>query len=72
MANPYALVPSNDADFWLGVAWRVVGVLFLLTVAVRLAVRWTTSTPSRPSRRVRYAVGPEPRLDEPRGFASGA
>ena len=54
VANPYALVASPDADYWLGVAWRVVGVVLLLTVAVRLAVRWMTST--LPARRVAFVM----------------
>lgn len=54
VANAYALFPSHDADYWLGIAWRVVGVVLLLTVAVRLAVRWVTST--LPARRVAFVM----------------
>lgn len=54
VANPYAILPSSDADFWLGVAWRIVGLALMLTVAVRLAVRWLTST--LPARRVSFVM----------------
>lgn len=54
VANPYAILPSPDADYWLGVAWRIVGVVLLLTVAGRLAVRWVTS--SLPARRVSFVM----------------
>lgn len=52
--NVYAVLPSPGADFWLGVAWRVVGLALMLTVAVRLAVRWFTS--SLPARRVAFVM----------------
>lgn len=54
VANPYAILPSHDADYWLGVAWRVVGVALLLTVVARLSVRWVTST--LPARRVAFVM----------------
>ena len=54
VANPYAILPSPDADYWLGVAWRIVGVVLLLAVAGRLAVRWVTST--LPARRVSFVM----------------
>lgn len=54
VTNPYTLAPSHDADYWLGVAWRVVGVALLLTVALRLSVRWLTST--LPARRVAFVM----------------
>lgn len=52
--NSYALFPSDDADFWFGVAWRAVGLALMLTIAVRLAVRWFTS--SLPARRVSFVM----------------
>ncbi|MFF1634402.1 sensor histidine kinase [Leifsonia sp. NPDC058248] len=52
--NAYAIVPSDGADFWLGVAWRVVGLGLMLTVAVRLIMRWFQST--LPARRVAFVM----------------
>lgn len=52
--NTFAVLPSDDADFWLGVAWRAVGLALMITVAVRLAVRWFTS--SLPARRVSFVM----------------
>ena len=54
VANAYAVLPSDGADFWLGVAWRAVGLALLLTVAVRLTMRWFTST--LPARRVAFVM----------------
>ncbi len=53
-ANPYAVMPSADADYWLGIAWRLVGLGSMLVVAGRLAVRWVTS--SLPARRVAFVM----------------
>lgn len=53
-ANPYAILPSDTADFWLGIAWRVVGLALMLTVAARLIARWFTS--SLPARRVAFVM----------------
>ncbi|WP_223357799.1 sensor histidine kinase [Leifsonia sp. ZF2019] len=52
--NVYAVLPNDDADFWLGVAWRAVGLALMITIAVRLAVRWFTS--SLPARRVSFVM----------------
>ncbi|MFJ3491378.1 sensor histidine kinase [Leifsonia aquatica] len=52
--NTYAVLPSSDADFWFGVAWRGIGLALMLTIAVRLAVRWFTS--SLPARRVSFVM----------------
>jgi signal transduction histidine kinase len=52
--NPYAVLPSDTADFWLGLAWRFVGLALMLTVAGRLAARWFTS--SLPARRVAFVM----------------
>jgi signal transduction histidine kinase len=52
--NVFAVLPSDDADFWLGVAWRAAGLGLMITVAVRLAVRWFTS--SLPARRVSFVM----------------
>jgi signal transduction histidine kinase len=52
--NPYAVLPSDTADFWLGIAWRVVGLALMLIVAARLIVRWFTS--SLPARRVAFVM----------------
>lgn len=52
--NVYAVLPSDDADFWLGVAWRAVGLALMLTVAVRLTMRWFLST--LPARRVAFVM----------------
>lgn len=52
--NAYAVLPSDDADFWFGVAWRGIGLALMLTIAVRLAVRWFTS--SLPARRVSFVM----------------
>ncbi|WP_223691727.1 sensor histidine kinase [Leifsonia poae] len=54
VTNVYAVLPSEDADFWLGVAWRVVGLALMLTVAVRLTMRWVSST--LPARRVAFVM----------------
>jgi len=54
VANPYAVLPSDTADFWLGIAWRAVGLALMLTVAVRLIGRWFTS--SLPARRVAFVM----------------
>ena len=48
------MLPSPDADFWLGLGWRVVGLALLLTVAARLTGRWFTST--LPARRVAFVM----------------
>lgn len=53
-ANRYAVLPSPDADFWLGLGWRGVGLVLLLTVAVRLTMRWFSST--LPARRVAFVM----------------
>ncbi|WP_431278063.1 sensor histidine kinase [Leifsonia poae] len=53
-ANAYAVLPSDGADFWFGVAWRIVGLALMLTVAVRLTMRWFTST--LPARRVAFVM----------------
>ncbi len=52
--SAYAVLPSEGADYWLGVAWRVVGLALMITVAVRLIVRWFTS--SLPARRVAFVM----------------
>ncbi|MFF2053138.1 histidine kinase [Leifsonia sp. NPDC058194] len=52
--SAYAVLPSDDVDFWLGVAWRAAGLALMLTIAVRLAVRWFTS--SLPARRVSFVM----------------
>lgn len=52
--NPYAVLPSVTADFWLGIAWRAVGLGLMLTVAARLIARWLTS--SLPARRVAFVM----------------
>lgn len=52
--SAYAVLPSDEVDFWLGVAWRAVGLALMLTIAVRLAVRWFTS--SLPARRVSFVM----------------
>jgi signal transduction histidine kinase len=52
--NAYAVLPSDGADFWLGVAWRAVGLGLMLTVAVRLIMRWFLST--LPARRVAFVM----------------
>ncbi|RDV43798.1 transcriptional regulator [Leifsonia sp. ku-ls] len=52
--NPYAVLPSDTADFWLGIAWRAVGLALMLTVAARLIARWLTS--SLPARRVAFVM----------------
>ncbi|MFF1878281.1 sensor histidine kinase [Leifsonia sp. NPDC058230] len=52
--NAYAVLPSDGADFWLGVAWRGAGLALLLIVAVRLTMRWFTST--LPARRVAFVM----------------
>jgi signal transduction histidine kinase len=52
--NAYAVLPSEGADFWLGVGWRAAGLALLLTVAVRLTMRWFTST--LPARRVAFLM----------------
>ena len=52
--NAYAIVPSDGADFWFGVGWRLAGLALLLTVAVRLAMRWFQST--LPARRVAFVM----------------
>jgi signal transduction histidine kinase len=52
--NAYAIAPSDGADFWLGVAWRGVGLALMLTVAVRLTMRWFQST--LPARRVAFVM----------------
>ncbi|MGO4301004.1 sensor histidine kinase [Leifsonia sp. RAF41] len=54
MANPYAVLPSETADFWLGIGWRFVGLALMLTVAARLIARWFTS--SLPARRVAFVM----------------
>ncbi|GAB3573449.1 hypothetical protein GCM10027406_01930 [Leifsonia lichenia] len=54
VANAYAVVASDGADFWLGVGWRLAGLALLLTVAVRLAMRWFQST--LPARRVAFVM----------------
>jgi signal transduction histidine kinase len=53
-SNPYAVLPSDTADFWLGLAWRFVGLALMLTVAARLIARWFTS--SLPARRVAFVM----------------
>ncbi|WP_285115819.1 sensor histidine kinase [Leifsonia sp. fls2-241-R2A-40a] len=53
-SNPYAVMPSDTADFWLGLAWRFVGLALMLTVAARLIARWFTS--SLPARRVAFVM----------------
>ncbi|MFP3466208.1 sensor histidine kinase [Leifsonia sp. SIMBA_070] len=53
-ANPYAVIPSDTADFWLGLGWRFVGLALMLIVAARLIVRWFTST--LPARRVAFVM----------------
>lgn len=52
--NPYAVLPSPTADFWLGIGWRGVGLALLLIVAARLISRWFTS--SLPARRVAFVM----------------
>lgn len=52
--NPYAVLPSETADFWLGIGWRFVGLALMLTVAARLIARWFTS--SLPARRVAFVM----------------
>ncbi|MGO4534551.1 histidine kinase [Leifsonia sp. 2MCAF36] len=52
--NPYAVLPSDTADFWLGLGWRFVGLALMLTVAARLIGRWFTS--SLPARRVAFVM----------------
>lgn len=52
--NPYAALPSDSADYWLGLAWRFVGLALMLTVAARLIARWFTS--SLPARRVAFVM----------------
>ena len=52
--NPYAVLPSDTADYWLGLAWRFVGLALMLTVAARLIARWFTS--SLPARRVAFVM----------------
>ncbi len=52
--NAFAVFPSDATDYWLGVAWRAVGLALMITVAVRLAVRWFTS--SLPARRVSFVM----------------
>lgn len=54
VTNPYAVLPSVTADFWLGIAWRAVGLGLMLTVAARLIARWLTS--SLPARRVAFVM----------------
>jgi signal transduction histidine kinase len=54
VANSYAVLPSQDADYGLGFAWRIIGLGLMLTVVVRLAVRWFTS--SLPARRVSFVM----------------
>lgn len=54
VTNVYAVFPSDDADFWFGVGWRAAGLALLLTVAVRLAMRWFQST--LPARRVAFVM----------------
>ncbi|WP_374009747.1 histidine kinase [Leifsonia sp. LS-T14] len=54
VANPYAVLPSDTADFWLGLGWRFVGLALMLTVAARLIARWFTST--LPARRVAFVM----------------
>ena len=54
VANPYAVLPSDTADFWLGLGWRFVGLTLMLTVAARLIARWFTST--LPARRVAFVM----------------
>lgn len=54
VANTYAVLPSDGADFWLGLAWRLAGLTLLLTVAVRLTIRWFRST--LPARRVAFVM----------------
>ncbi len=53
-ANPYAVIPSDTADYWLGIGWRLVGLALMLTVAARLIARWFTS--SLPARRVAFVM----------------
>lgn len=53
-SNPYALLPSDTADFWLGLAWRIIGLALMLTVASRLIAWWFTS--SLPARRVAFVM----------------
>jgi signal transduction histidine kinase len=53
-ANQYAVLPSPDADFWLGLGWRAAGLALLLIVAARLTRRWFTST--LPARRVAFVM----------------
>jgi signal transduction histidine kinase len=53
-ANPYAVMPSDAADYWLGLGWRLVGLALMLTVAARLIARWFTS--SLPARRVAFVM----------------
>ncbi|WP_314148299.1 histidine kinase [uncultured Leifsonia sp.] len=54
VTNAFAVFPSVDADFALGLGWRLVGLALMLTVAVRLTVRWFTS--SLPARRVSFVM----------------
>ncbi|WP_431218656.1 sensor histidine kinase [Leifsonia xyli] len=54
VANPYAVMPSDTADYWLGLAWRFIGLALMLTVAARLIARWFTS--SLPARRVAFVM----------------
>ncbi|MEO7018036.1 MAG: histidine kinase [Leifsonia sp.] len=54
VTNAYALLPSDGADYWLGLAWRIVGLALMLTVAVRLTMRWFLST--LPARRVAFVM----------------
>lgn len=54
VANSYAVLPSQGVDFWLGVAWRSAGLVLLLTIAVRLTMRWFQST--LPARRVAFVM----------------
>ncbi|MDR6971401.1 histidine kinase [Leifsonia shinshuensis] len=52
--NAYAVLPSDAADYWLGLGWRFVGLALMLTVAARLIARWFTS--SLPARRVAFVM----------------
>ncbi|MCW2968538.1 MAG: hypothetical protein JWM71_2310, partial [Solirubrobacteraceae bacterium] len=52
--NPYAVLPSGGADYWLGIAWRAAGLALMVTVAVRLTMRWFQST--LPARRVAFVM----------------
>jgi signal transduction histidine kinase len=52
--NVYASLPSAGIDYVMGTVWRIGGVSLIIVIAIRLTIRWFTST--LPARRAAFIM----------------